>query len=233
MPILMNKLDKLLAAVLTALLCTLPLSPPLAASSVIQRCKSPDGALIYTDKACVALEARATPMSRELRNRIASEAAHERSQSLSQTGFPVSDPRTPPPNAVRTSRRSAAAGCARTPTQLEMDLQGSLALGDVNRLAESYHWTGMSTRQGRQTMERLQHLIGRQVVDSQYFNASISSAGSDWPATAIAPMGGLASATGLGGSAGVLQLVLRDDSSNTSIIDFDVERYSGCYFVSF
>ena len=54
-----------------------------------------------------------------------------------------------PPPSLRIARRSAAAGCARTPTQLSMDLHGSLALGDVNRLAESYHWVGMTQAQSK------------------------------------------------------------------------------------
>ena len=117
-----------------------------------------------------------------------------------------------------------------------MDLRGSLALGDVNRLAESYHWPGMTTQQGRQTMGRLQHLIGNQVLESQYFDAQISSVGiadaaDDWLATADAST----RSAGIGGSAGVLQLVLGNagEATGRRIIDFDVERYSGCYFVKF
>ena len=84
-----------------------------------------------------------------------------------------------------------------------MDLYGALALGDVNRVAESYHFAGMSSSAGRATMNRLQRLLGREVIDSQSY----------------AP--------------GSLQLLLADASGGASAIDFDVHRYAGCYFVSF
>lgn len=244
-PLVMYKpsLNKaLFFAIAATLISTAPIPMPVTASSVVQRCQSPDGVLIYTDKACAATGGKAVAMSAELRTRIASEAAHEQSQwlshaSLSGTSFPRADAAMSAPGLARMTRRSAAAGCARTPTQLAMDLRGSLALGDVNRLAESYHWPGMSTRQGRQTMERLQHLIGSQVVESQYFDAQISSIGiadaaGDWLATADAST---QQSTGIGGGAGVLQLVLgnTDEADGSRIVDFDVERYSGCYFVRF
>lgn len=213
------------AAAATLIATAAPLSLPVVASSAIQRCQSADGALVYTDKACAVLGAKAVPMSGELRTRIASEVSREQAQApvgLAEVENLLSD-------AVTVSRRSSAAGCARTPTQLAMDLRGSLALGDVNRIAESYHWTGMSSQQGQRTLERLQQLIGKPVVDSQYFDAQISSA------PAIADAGGAwmpTSSSSIGGSAGVLQLVLGNGAA-TSIIDFDVEHYAGCYFVKY
>ena len=64
------------------------------------------------------------------------------------------------------SRRGPGSGCARTPTQLAMDLRGALALGDVNRIAESYHWVGMSNKQGQRIMDRLR-AADRQAGDRQ------------------------------------------------------------------
>ena len=58
-------------------------------------------------------------------------------------------------------RRSIRGGCARTTTQLAMDLRGAFALGDVNRIAESFHWVGMSQRGANETMKRLQSLSKR------------------------------------------------------------------------
>ena len=60
-----------------------------------------------------------------------------------------------------------------------MDLRASLAMGDVNRVAESYHWLGMSTREGERTIDRLQALTGKPVVDSHYFDAQIQMASLD------------------------------------------------------
>jgi hypothetical protein len=127
---------------------------------------------------------------------------------------------------IAPGRRSPADGCARTPTQLAMDLHASLALGDVNRVAESYHWTGMSSDAARQTMDRLQSLIGRPVLDSHYLDASFGMAGDGMYASA-SPGAGL-------DGAGMLQLVLGGSNAGTaSTIDFDVHRNAGCYFVSF
>ena len=107
-----------------------------------------------------------------------------------------------------------------------MDLRGSLTLGDVNRVAESYDWRGMSGRQANRTMDRLQHLIGKPVVDSHYFDAQIGLGG-DADAGTL-----LASNSNIGGDAGVLQLILGADATR-SAIDFDVHRAMGCYFVTF
>ena len=107
-----------------------------------------------------------------------------------------------------------------------MDLRGSLALGDVNRVAESYHWVGMSSRQGERTLDRLQALVGKPVLDSHYFDARIG-AGSDAGGVELASHDGA-----VGGDAGMLQLVLGGDDAR-SAIDFDVHRYAGCYFVTF
>jgi hypothetical protein len=109
-----------------------------------------------------------------------------------------------------------------------MDLRGSLALGDVNRIAESYHWVGMSSKAGERTLDRLQHLVGRQVVDSQYYDARIGFA----DASGFADAATYADASGGNGDAGMLQLVLGDDGTR-SLVDFDVHKYAGCYFVSF
>ena len=100
-------------------------------------------------------------------------------------------------------RRSPAGGCARSRSQLATDLYGALALGDVNRVAESYHFAGMSSSAGRETMNRLQALMGHEVIDSQSYSPDR------------------------------LQLLLADAGGGASAIDFDVHRYAGCYFVSF
>jgi len=98
-------------------------------------------------------------------------------------------------------------------------------MGDVNRFAESYHWVGMSSREGTHTIDRLQALTGKPVIDSHYFDAQIQMASLD--GAGIDP-----GASAMGSGAGMLQLVLEDDGS-PSAIDFDVHRYAGCYFVTF
>ncbi len=219
----------ILAGVITTLLlCAAPVAAPVHATSAILRCQSADGSLVYTDKACSAFGGKTLPISGDLLTRIARDEAQQSDDTV-DAGIPDLG------SDLAITRRSASSGCARTPTQLAMDLRGSLALGDVNRVAESYHWVGMSSRQGRSTLDRLQQLIGRTVVDSHYFDAQISmspSVSTPRDTGAGASIVAASSASVINGEAGVLQLVL-DDSAARSVIDFDVRKYAGCYFVKF
>jgi len=216
-----------LLALLVALLSLLatPFAPPVEASAAILRCRSPDGVLVYTDKSCSAFGAQAAPIPGHVLMRIAEQDKLEARVSGVDAMRPldVATPATRPgargEDAVAT-RRSAVDGCARTTAQLERDIRGSFALGDVNRLAESYHWVGMGSREGQRTMDRLQHLLDQRVVDTQVFSAQIAMAG-DWP-----------DAASLGGDGGMLQLVLGDDGM-ASVVDFNVKHYAGCYFIQF
>lgn len=209
----------LLATLATVVLfAAVPMSAPVQATTAIQRCVTSDGTAVYTDKACTALGATHVPIPGALLTRIAHEEARF-NDTDEDGGAPATMPAAP-------GRRAVAGGCARTPTQLAMDLRGALALGDVNRVAESYDWLGMSTREGERTLDRLQHLIGKPVVDSHYFDAQIASAEGIDGATLLASNGGI------GGDAGVLQLILGADASR-SAIDFDVHKVRGCYFVRF
>lgn len=198
----------------TLLLVAAPMPVPVQATSAILRCQSPDGTLVYTDKACSAFGAKAAPLSGNLLTRIYRDESHFADDEADAAG-PLPD----------VARRDPSAGCARTTTQLAMDLRASLAMGDVNRVAESYHWVGMSSREGAHTIDRLQALTGKPVIDSHYFDAQIQMASLD--GAGIDP-----GASAMGGGAGMLQLVLEDDGS-PSAIDFDVHRYAGCYFVTF
>lgn len=199
------------------LLTAMPATAPVQATSAILRCQSPDGTLVYTDKACSAFGAKSAPISGDLLTRIYRDESHyaDASQELAT--------QVPPPAA----RRDPSGGCARTTTQLAMDLRASLAMGDVNRVAESYHWVGMSSREGERTLDRLQALTGHPVLDSHYFDARIGSAGLDGSDASA-----LASNDDIGGDAGMLQMVLGENASR-SAVDFDVHRYAGCYFVTF
>lgn len=187
-----------------------------SANNTLLRCRAPDGSIGYTDRSCAVFGAESVPISRELLTRIARDQAREPDGIQDDgAGFALSADAPAIPG-----RRAPASGCARTPVQLAMDLHGALALGDVNRVAESYHFAGMSSEAGERTLDRLRGLVGRQVVDSQYLDASIS----DGPTLLAGPGGD---------SAGMLQLVLGDADGSVSAVDFDVHRYAGCYFVSF
>jgi hypothetical protein len=226
-----------------ALLSGAPAVAPVEATSAIQRCQSADGTLVYTDKSCAAFGAKAAPMPGELLTSIAHEDAREEAiasslpdvalASMDASQYPDAamplDADVTTDTAIPVSRRSPGSGCARTPTQLAMDLRGALGLGDVNRVAESYDWVGMSNRQGQRTLDRLQQLIGKPVVDSHYFDAQITSS------PFIADAGASMTADAFDdrpGDAGMLQLMLGNGTQAT-IIDFDVRHYAGCYFVRY
>ena len=199
---------------LTLLASSLPLTPHAQAGTGIQHCQAADGTMVYTDKACMALGAASRPLPSELLNRIAREEA--RTGAISPT---TSDAIATPRPAV-VARRSASAGCARTPTQLSMDLQGSLALRDVNRLAESYHWVGLTHAQSKPIMQKLERLAPEPLEAVHFFDAQIGPGGMQ-----------LADAGSSNATAGVMQL--RFGGEFRQVLEFEVERYEGCYFIQF
>jgi hypothetical protein len=209
------------ALVATALFAALPAPQSVQASTALQRCTTAEGGEIFTDKACGALGAKAAPIPAAMMTRLArTMTSNDASGEFADAAAAITT--APPP-----SRRSPASGCARTTRQLEADLRGSLALGDVNRIAESYHWAGMTHADGQRIMSRLETLAGQPVRDVHYFDAQIVDAayGSNLYADASG------AGRPLTGRAGNLQLQL--GASSVSVVDLAVERYAGCYFVRF
>lgn len=221
----MNK-SLLSAFAITALIAGTPIGQQAQAGTGIQRCQAADGTTIYSDKACAAVGGQAVPMSAGLLTRIAREQARAEAMASAISGSAYADAEMPlatTPAAI--GRRSVSGGCARTPTQLAMDLRGAFALQDVNRIAESYHWVGMSSQDANRIMQRLETLADRPLTDTQYFDAQISSG--------VASMSSGGGASSIGGSGGVMQLTFAGDGGALSVTDFDVQRQSGCYFVRF
>jgi hypothetical protein len=179
-------------------LWVLLLAAPAHAVGSLHRCQAHDGQAVYTDTACAALGAAPAPMSAELVNRLTFDAS-----SSASLGLLKSTPRSAIP-----IRRPAANGCARNVGQLSLDLMGAFAMGDVNRIAESFHWPGLQHQQAQLVMNRLQHLARQSLVDASF-----------WPSLASASDG-----------AGAMQLVF---SEPQQVLELGVERYSGCYFVRF
>ena len=199
------------AALLAALL---PAPQGVQAGTAIQRCAAADGTVVYTDRACSTLGAKPVPMSGELLTRIARERSREVGVEAVSLGAAPSIEGT-------AGRRSPLAGCAKSPTQLAMDLQGSLALRDVNRLAESYHWVGQSHANAQPLLARLERMSRQPLQDIAFFDAQIGPGGMQ-----------LADASGGAGAAGIMQLMLGGDAG-PQVVDLHVERYAGCYFVRF
>lgn len=208
-----------IAAAIVVLTATFPASRPADATTGIARCEASDGTIAYTDLACSTLDATHTPIDGGLLSRIVSDEARvvdTASHASTDTALRTSAIAAP-------GRRSLASGCARSATQLEMDLHGSLALGDINRLAESYHWAGLSHRDGRRIMDRLDRMLDEPLTHSHVFNAYIGDA-----------EGLLATASRAGGDgdAGTMQLMF-GRGTHATVTDFRVERYRDCYFIRY
>jgi hypothetical protein len=184
----------------------------------IQRCVSAEGEVAYSDRNCSGAGTRVTPLSGELVMRITRDLARSPAESdaLGRQFSTLEQSAWTSPSSMMPVRRPAVDGCARSPYQLSLDLVGAMAMHDVNRVAESFHWVGMSHRQGQRIMDRLQQLTRQPVRHAEYFDAWIDD--------------GL-SGEGSAHSAGIVQLLLGDDAMR--IVDLDVKRYSGCYFVRF
>lgn len=189
------------------------------AGGAVQQCRTSDGRSLYTDKPCRMIGAQSVPMRGELATRLIREQAHEAKISGVEVAIIPTTLSTMSAARNAIGRRQVAGGCARTPTQLAMDLRGAFALGDVNRIAESYHWVGMSQRAANATMQRLERLSRHDIVDAHYYDAQMTIASADDEA-------------GFGGGAGVMQVTYGGEMG-PGIQDFDVERYAGCYFVRF
>lgn len=202
---------------LTAATVAVPLvaAPGAFAGNIIQKCVGSDGTVAYTDKPCGALGATRAPMPGELLQRI----ARERSRSLATEG---SFEGTVRPTAGAGTRRAAASGCARSPVQLTMDLQAAWAMGDVNRIAESYHWVDLDHARAQRIMQRLDALAGEPLLEAEYFDARIGGG-----ALQFADAGNASS-----GASGILQVAF-GDGGVPGYQDFDVRHYRGCYFIRF
>lgn len=218
----MRSLSFPLSAIATALVfAALPVMPRTAeANTGVIRCERPDGSRVYTSEGCGQFGATSAPIDADLANRIVSEHRTEARLGALRDGRDpaqaIAALEAGSALASRTpgQRRSAAAGCARTPQQLAMDLQASVALGDVNRVAESFDWAGMQSRQANRVMHQLEGLATRSITRAEYFDITMGSA--------------LASTS----EAGVMQVAFRGDGG-TVIDDFQVRRDSGCYFLRF
>lgn len=209
------KVLPLITCALTVLAAAMPISHRAHAAAGIQRCESGNGTVVYTDRSCALLDAKAVPMSGELVSRIASERMRERDPDA-LTGLTTTSGLPP------VGRRSLTSGCAKTATQLALDLRGALALNNVNRVAESYHWVGHSHQQAQPLLGRLDRLSRKQLLDIEYFNAQIGPAGIQ-----------LADASGMAdGVSGIMQLSFAHGAA-VEVVDFRVRRYAGCYFVQF
>ena len=204
-------------------LTALPALPNQAfATTSVLRCEMPDGTRLYTNKACASFGATSAPMDAAVLNRIKADHRREARRVAEQNGQDA-DAAVAAFDADRTvasapsNRRPVSSGCAATPEQLASDLQASLAIGDVNRVAESFDWAGMRNDQAQQIFRQLERMsASQQVVDADYFEASIS-------------YGSVVSS-----NRGMMQLTFASaGGAGTSVDDYEVTRQQGCYFLRY
>ena len=176
-----------------------------------------DGSYAYTTRRA-GLRRNLGAASGDLLNRIESERGREAALTGIEPGVSTATSTLPPV----TARRSLLGGCANSPQQLAMDLQAAVATGDVNRVAESYHWAGMGNAAAQRIMLRLDQLASRPMLSVEYFDANIGGLASF--ADAAAPVAD--------GDAGMIQAMV-SASSGTQVVDFSVKRHEGCYFVRY
>jgi len=202
----------------------LPAIPQSAkAATGVVRCQMPDGTSVYTNKACGAFGATSKPLPVDVLARIARDQRRQATLTTTQMGTEAEGLL---PNDLASApapvRRPVSRGCATTPQQLALDLQGAVALADVNRIAESFDWAGMGNEQAQRIMARLAQIARRPVRDAEYFDASIGDGLVFADASDQAP----------DGAAGLLQVTF-DAGDGDSIVDFDVRRDEGCYFLRY
>jgi len=195
----------------TLLLAALPSIPQRAdASAGVLRCQLPDGTSLYTNKACGDLGGKAVPLPAEVLDRIARERRYE-ARLTGLPGHMLALADGAPRMAQAGPRRAVANGCARDPQQLALDLQASLALRDVNRVAESFDWAGMRNAQAQAVMDQLGRLATREaLVDAEFFDAELGTAD----------------------EAGLMQVTFENDGA-TRVDAFEVSLDSGCYFLRY
>lgn len=174
------------------------------AATGVARCAMPDGTYAYTSTSCNELGGSHAALPADVQNRI----RHERRREARLTGasLPAEGLFAQAPSAV--SSRPKGQGCATTPQQLAVDLRASMANGDVNRIAESFDWAGMSHGRAMQMMTHIDRLGGVSLVDAEYFGSTLDA----------------------GAQGGTLQLVLQDEGVD-KVTDFSVRRNGGCYFL--
>ncbi|WP_160279948.1 hypothetical protein [Novilysobacter arseniciresistens] len=63
------------------------------------------------------------------------------------------------------NRRAYRGGCARNLQDLMFEMSTAIDARDANRLANVYHWAGMSGRSGYSVMDRLDTVVRRPLVD--------------------------------------------------------------------
>lgn len=200
-------LTSLLASAILSTCAVMSTPGSVEAATGVARCAMPDGTFAYTSAACSELGGSHATLPAEVQNRIQRERLRE--ARLTGAALP-SDGGLLAALPSSDTGRPKGQGCATTPRQLAVDLRASMAQGDVNRIAESFDWAGMSHSQAMRMMNQLERLEGFALVDAEYFGTTLDS--------------------GPQFAGGTLQVILQDAGAH-KVTDFDVRRNGGCYFL--
>ena len=128
-----------------------------------------------------------------------------------------------PTGDTHVAMRLYRGGCARTVQDLVFEMTTAIDSGDVNRLAALYHWPGMSASGATATMQRLEAIVQRPLVDV----ATVVPPGPDGEDGSYYPH------TATTGQAPVgvrLQQVL-DNGATPSQTVFGLRRHLDCWWV--
>lgn len=162
----------------------------------ISHCDDGSGTGIYTDGSCRAIGAQPTAMPTGLLRNLTREG------ELDDQNVIDLPPATTSPVSGLVAHPHVA-GCSHTPAQLAAVIRDALASKDVNQLATTYDWTGVSAHQAQPILQRLERMSDRPLIDGTYFDAND----------------------------GVVQLVQGATSAPT-VSEFPVTRRAGCLFLA-
>jgi hypothetical protein len=85
----------------------------------------------------------------------------------------------PPKPPERPGMLVSVRSCARNQDDFLLGVRSALESGNVNRLADFYHWTGMDTATGYRLMGRLEAFSERPLVEVQLVSSGEPEAGLD------------------------------------------------------
>lgn len=144
-------------SVVPLLVATLAAAAPTAQAQSIQRCQGADGVTIFTDRSCASFNA--TP---------AGEFAYD--GAAAAAGSSRGELRDPPGTLGRNGAVGGFAikGCARTQGELIAGVRGAVESGDVNRLTNYYHWTGVSSSASVGLLDRLDKIVRNTLSGVQF-----------------------------------------------------------------
>lgn len=187
------------------------------AQSAIHRCIGSDGGVIFTDRPCADMH------------------ASERAIAAPATAVKTT---TTPVSGVKIFARS----CAHSPDDLLFGVRLALEAHDVNRLAEFYHWTGMSTAAAYQLLDRLGSFSRRPLMDVQLVSSVDAKNGQDAgadqsPNSAEQSLAMVAApeTSEPSPSLGLLRVAqaTNEDDLTVQTTDFRIVSNAGCWWIHF